>query len=101
VIDDSERAHNFLSAGGSPSSKSRRQPLVSESGDFKLLELDSAAYAMDQVLPLPLSTAKTIRTLFYPPNVPKALDPTLCRLYFAKVIKKLGPDSRRTSQSIL
>jgi hypothetical protein len=69
VIDDSERAHNFLSAGGSPSSKSRRQPLVSESGDFKLLELDNAAYAMDQVLPLPLSTAKTIRTLFYPPNV--------------------------------
>ena len=89
---DPHKPASFLSAS-SPPLKSRRQPLVSES-DFKLLELDNAAYAMDQVLPLPLSTAKTIRTLFYPPNMPKALDPTLCRLYFGKVIKELGPDGR-------
>ena len=94
---DPHRPTSFLSASGSPPSESRRRrplrPLVSE-GDFKLLELDTAAYAMDQVLPIPLSTAKTIRTLFYPPNMPKALNPTLCRLYFGKVIKELGPGGR-------
>ena len=93
---DPHRSTSFLSARGSPSSESSRRPLrslVSEV-DFKLLELDTAAYAMDQVLPLPLSTAKTIRTLFYPPNMSKALDPTLCRLYFGKVIKELGPGGR-------
>jgi hypothetical protein len=90
---DPHNSTSFLSAGGSLPSKSRRRPLVSEC-DFKLLELDNAAYAMEQVLPLPLSTAKTIHTLFYPPNMPKALDPTLCRLYFGKVIKELGPDGR-------
>ena len=90
---DPHKVTSFLSASGSPPSNSRRRPLVSEC-DFKLLELDNAAYAMDQVLPLPLSTAKTIRTLFYPPNMSKALDPTLCRLYFGKVIKELGLDGR-------
>ena len=91
---DPHKSTSFLSAGCSPPSESRRRPprsLVSED-DFKLLELDTAAYAMDQVLPLPLSTAKTIRTLFYPQNMSKALDTTLCRLYFGKVIKELGPD---------
>lgn len=90
---DPHKSTSFLSAGGSPTPKSHRRPLVSE-GDFKLLELDTAAYAMDHVLPLPLSTAKTIRTLLYPPNVSKALDSTLCRLYFDQVIKELGPDGR-------
>jgi hypothetical protein len=87
---------SFISADNSPPPKSRRRPrrsLVSE-GDFKLLELDTAAFAMDQVLPIPLSTAKIIRTLFYPPNMPKALDPTLCRLYFGKVRKELAPGER-------
>jgi hypothetical protein len=82
--------------GGSPPSELCRRPshsLVSE-GDFKLLELDTAAYAMDQVLPIPLLTAKSIRMMFYPPNMPNALDPTLCRLYFGKVIKELGPGGR-------
>ena len=45
---DPHKPASFLSAS-SPPLKSRRQPLVSES-DFKLLELDSAAYAMDQAL---------------------------------------------------
>ena len=87
---DPHKPTSYLSAI-SPPLGSRRQPLANES-DFKLLELDNAAYAMDQVLPLPLSTAKTIHTLFYPPNMSKALDPTLCRLYFGKVIKELGSD---------
>jgi len=90
---DPHKSTSFLSVGGSPLSESRRRPprsLVSK-GDFKLLEFDTAAYAMDQVLPIPLSTAKAIRTMFYPPNMPNALDPTLCRLYFGKVIKELGP----------
>jgi hypothetical protein len=98
---DSHNSTRSLSAGGSPPSEScRRHPrsLVRE-GDFKLLELDTAAYAMDQVLPIPLLTAKTIRTMFYPPNMPNALDPTLCRLYFGKVIKEFG--QARTSQSFL
>jgi len=92
---DPHKSTSFLSVGG-PSSELRRRPprsLVNE-GDFKLLELDTAAYAMDQVLPIPLLTAKTIRTLFYPPNMPNALDPTLCRLYFGKVIKELGLGGR-------
>jgi hypothetical protein len=93
---DPHRATSFLSVGGSPPSESRRRPhrsLVSE-GDFKLLELDTTAYAMDQVLPIPLLTAKRIRTLFYPQNTPNASDPTLCRLYFGKVIMELGPGRR-------
>jgi hypothetical protein len=93
---DPHKSTSFLSVGGSPPSESRRRPprsLVSE-GDLKLLELDTAAYAMDQVLPIPLLTAKTIRTMFYPPNMHNASDPTLCRLYFGKVIKELGPGGR-------
>jgi hypothetical protein len=93
---DPHKPTSFLSAGAPPLSESRRRPhrsLVSE-GDLKLLELDTAAYAMDQVLPVPLSTAKMIRTMFYPPNMRNASDPTLCRLYFGKVIKELGPSGR-------
>jgi len=63
-------------------------------GDFRLLDLDTAAYAMDQVLPIPLTTAKIVRTLFYPPDMPDASDPTLCRLYFGKVIQAVGPGGR-------
>ena len=51
------------------------------------LKLSNAAYAMDQVLPLPLRTAEVIRSLFYPPTARGAPVPTLCRLYFGKVIK--------------
>ena len=32
--------------------------------------------------------------MFYPPNMCNALGPTLCRLYFGKVIKELGPGGR-------
>ena len=61
-------------------------------GDFEALKLGSAAYAMDQVLPLPLKTAGVIRSLFYPPTAPEAPAPTLCRLYFGKVIESTkGP----------
>jgi hypothetical protein len=90
---DPHQLNSFLSVRGSPPSESRRRSLVNE-GDFRLLELDTAAYAMDQVLPIPLLTAKIIRTLFYPPNTPNASDPMLCRLYFGKVIQEAGPARR-------
>jgi hypothetical protein len=90
---DPHGSNSFLSVGGSPPLGLRRRsprPLVSE-GDFKLLEFDTAAYAMDQVLPIPISTAKIIRTMFYPPNTTNAANPTLCRLYFGKVITESNP----------
>jgi len=63
-----------------------RRPLVTE-GDFVALKLSNAAYAMDQVFPLPLKTAEVIRSLFYPPTARGVPVPTLCRLYFGKVIE--------------
>ena len=93
---DPHKPTSFLSVRGSPPSESRRRPsrsLVSE-GDVKLVELDTAAYAMDRVLPIPLLTAKVMGTMFYPLNMHNALDPTLCRLYFGRVIKDLGPGGR-------
>jgi hypothetical protein len=93
---DPHQLNSFLLVGGSPPSELRRRPrrsLVTE-GDFRLLELDTAAYAMDQVLPIPLLTAKIIRTLFYPPNTPNASGPMLCRLYFGKVIQEVAPGGR-------
>jgi hypothetical protein len=86
---DPEVSASFVSPDGSPIQKPRfraRRPLVAED-DFKALKLDSAAYAMDQVLPLPLSTALTIRKLFYPPGQDMATVPSLCRLYFGKIIE--------------
>ena len=80
---------SFFSPDSSPINVGRtrvRRPRVVES-DFKVLGLDSAAYAMDQVLPLPLSTASVIRQLFYPPGQETATLPSLCRLYFGKVIE--------------
>jgi hypothetical protein len=87
---------SFVSPDSSPISKGwsrARRPLVSED-DFKALKLDSAAYAMDQVLPLPLSTALLIRRLFYPPGQDIATVPSLCRLYFGKVIDTTSPGGR-------
>ena len=49
---------------------------------------------MDQILPLPLSTALIIRKLFYPPGQDRALVPSLCRLYFGKVIETASPGGR-------
>jgi len=82
---------SFVSQAGSPPStatgRSRvPRPMVSEA-DFKALKLESAAYAMDHVLPIPLSTAQRIRDLFYPPGQEAAKVPSLCRLYFGKVIE--------------
>ena len=87
---------SFVSPGGSPILKGwsrARHPSVAED-DFKALKLDSAAYAMVQVLPLPLSTALLIRKLFYPPGQDMATLPSLCRLYFGKVIETDSPDGR-------
>ena len=78
----------FVSPDGTPVLKGRsrvRRPLVAED-EFKALKLDNAAYAMDQVLSLPLSTALKIHTIFYPPGANNAIIPTLCRLYFDKAL---------------
>jgi len=85
-------AHNPHSPRISKGRPRARRPLVTED-DFKALKLESAAYAMDQVLPLPLSTALIIRKLFYPPGQDMATVPSLCRLYFGKVIQMVGRPS--------
>jgi hypothetical protein len=84
---------SFISQASSPLSVGRsraRRPLVTES-DIKALQLESAAYAMDQVLPLPLSAVIIIRNLFYPSGQQNAKVPSLCRLYFGKVIQATAP----------
>lgn len=85
---DSGIPGSFVSSASSPISKSQSRgvrPLVTHD-DFSALQLDRAAYAMDQVFPLPLSIALIIRKLFYPPGQDTATLPSLCRLYFGKVI---------------
>lgn len=44
--------------------------------------------------PIPLTTAKIVQSLFYPSDVPHASDPTLCRLYFGKIIQAVSPSGR-------
>lgn len=85
---------SFVAPPRSPHSTSRRRPLrprVTE-GDFKMLNLDTAAFAMDHVPPLSLVVADTVRKLFYPPNSSTARSPSLCRVYFGKVISEVGKD---------
>jgi len=58
-----------------------------------------AVYSMDQVSPLPPTVAKQIHLLFYPslpPSSESAPDPTLCRLYFGKVIQEVNTQGRPT-----
>jgi hypothetical protein len=45
-------------------------------------------HILDQVPPLPLSTAQIIRRLFYPRSQDEAILPSLRRLYFSKVIQQ-------------
>lgn len=95
---DPQLPNTYISPTVSPLRQGRRRaalPLVSH-GDFKALGLPNAAYAMDQVLPLPLSTAQSIRTLFYPPGQKEATLPTLCRLYFGRVLDVPTKDGRPT-----
>jgi hypothetical protein len=87
-----------ISSTVSPLWQGRRRaarPLVSH-GDFKALGLSNAAYAMDQVLPLPLSTAQLVRKLFYPPGQEEATLPTLCRFYFGRILDVPTTDGRPT-----
>ena len=56
-------------------------PLVAEV-DFKALKLDSAAYVMDQVLPLPFAPDPQIVLSFRLGHG----NTSLCRLHFGKVI---------------
>ena len=87
--------NSYISPIVSPSRQGRARPLVSH-GDFKALGLPNAAYAMTQVLPLPLSTAQLIRTLFYPPGQKEATLPTLCRLCFGRVLDVPTTNGRPT-----
>jgi hypothetical protein len=87
---DPDEPDRFLSTEAFVPWRNRRRPVdlhVAEC-DMKLLNFDTAAYAMDYVPPLPLTTARSIRELFYPPNTLQAPDPSLCRLYFGKVIQE-------------
>ncbi|KDR65770.1 hypothetical protein GALMADRAFT_162381 [Galerina marginata CBS 339.88] len=96
---DPEISTDFCSANtGSPSTPNTRRwqtnrPLVVKS-DFSALKLDSAAYAMERVLPLPLSVGLFIRQLFYPSGHETAILPSICRLYFGKVIADSDRPSR-------
>lgn len=87
--------NSYISATVSPLQQVRARPFVSH-GDFKALGLPNAAYAMTQVLPLPLSTAHLVRTLFYPPGQKEAPLPSLCRLYFGRVLDVPITDGRPT-----
>ena len=87
---------SFVGPPRSPHSASSRRPLRPRvtAGDFKMLNLDTAAIAMDHVLPLSLVVADTVRKLFYPPNSSAARSPSLCRVYFGKVISEVGKGGR-------
>jgi len=77
----------------SGSTSRRRSPIgpsLIRKEDFKLLGLETAAYAMDQVQPLPLKFAGVVRNLFYPDTAKAtAPAPSLCRIYFGKVISEV------------
>ncbi|GJJ15143.1 hypothetical protein Clacol_009418 [Clathrus columnatus] len=53
---------------------------------FRLLGITNASYAMDRLFALPLTLGHSIRHLYYPDSFKRANLPTLCRLYFGKVI---------------
>ena len=75
---------------GSTSRRSPIGPSLIRKEDFKLLGLETAAYAMDQVQPLPLKFAQVVQNLFYPDTAKAtAPAPSLCRIYFGKVISKV------------
>ena len=77
---DRQVSTSFVSADSSPINVARtrafHRPRVTEK-DIRFLGLDSATYAMDHVLPLPLSTAMIIRQFFYPPGQATPTPPSL------------------------
>ncbi|KDQ07935.1 hypothetical protein BOTBODRAFT_59671 [Botryobasidium botryosum FD-172 SS1] len=86
-------AVEFISPSNDAPESTGRRPHVAKP-DFQALGLENAAYAMDHVLPLPLAVARAVRDLFYPPLSVPAPSPSLCRLYFGKVIEKVGSAGR-------
>ena len=82
----------------SGSTSRRRSPVgasLIRKEDFKLLGLETATYAMDQVQPLPLKFAGVVRNLFYPDTAKAtAPAPSLCRIYFGKVIAEVGREGK-------
>lgn len=53
---------------------------------FRRIGITNASYAMDRVFVLPLEFSQPIRELYYPASFKEASPPSLCRLYFGKVI---------------
>ncbi|TDL27982.1 hypothetical protein BD410DRAFT_781914 [Rickenella mellea] len=83
---DSESPDGFTDSGGA-------QRFSVSIDDLQLLNFPTAVFAMDHVIPLPPSTAKSIRQ-FYPAGSDSAPDPSLCRLYFGKEIQVTGQSGR-------
>jgi len=83
-----------LKSGSAPRRSPIRPSLIRKE-DFQLLRLETAAYAMDQVQPLPLKFAGVVRNLFYPDTAKTtAPAPSLCRIYFGKVISEVGREGQ-------
>ncbi|KAK2462901.1 hypothetical protein APHAL10511_005099 [Amanita phalloides] len=96
---DDAQSYSFTGRRQSPGSgsTSRRRllgPSLIREEDFELLGLETAAYAMDQVQPLPLKFAQVVRNLFYPDTAKAAPVPSLCRIYFGKVISDVGREGQ-------
>jgi hypothetical protein len=80
---------------GSTSRRSPLGPSLIRKEDFRRLGLETAAYAMDQVQPLPLKFTGIVRNLFYPGTAKAtAPAPSVCRIYFGKVISEVGREGQ-------
>ncbi|KAI6012977.1 hypothetical protein EDC04DRAFT_2760261 [Pisolithus marmoratus] len=96
VFYDPDNPESFRGASKPSNICNRRRPSLPfiRQDDFELLRLETAAYAMDHVQPLPLKFAYLVRTLFYPEHAGDAPNPSLCRIYFGKVIQEVGRGGR-------
>ncbi|KAF8621384.1 hypothetical protein AX15_007841 [Amanita polypyramis BW_CC] len=93
---DPNDPRRFQALSGSSDSRYRQgsgRPFIRQE-DFRLVGLETAAYAMDHVQPLPLTFGRIVRTLFYPKHADNAPNPSLCRIYFGKVIQEVGRSGR-------
>ncbi|KAI6101439.1 hypothetical protein EDD16DRAFT_1650482 [Pisolithus croceorrhizus] len=93
---DPDNPESFRTVNGFPRFDRRRgtvPPFITQN-NFKLMHLETAAYAMDHVQPLPLEFAYLVRSLFYPEHAGDAPNPSLCRIYFGKVISEVGRGGR-------
>lgn len=84
---------SFRTVNRSPGFRHRWRTFIRQD-DFELMQLGTAAYAMDHVQPLPLKFAYLLRSLFYSENAGDAPNPSLCRIYFGEVISEVGRGGR-------